>query len=58
MVHNCDPQDGQAAYSPLRLHSNWTVVEGMEFKVGELKLREYFHLLRKFPFISILKMKY
>ena len=47
IVHNCDPLDGQAAYAPLRLHSNWTVTMGMEFKVGELTLDEYIHLLSK-----------
>ena len=45
LVHNCDPSNGQAAYAPLKLHSNWTVVPGLEFKIGELTLKEYVHFL-------------
>ena len=48
MITNCEDHNGQAAYESLKLHSNWTVVPGMEFKVGELTLKEYIHFLRKY----------
>ena len=47
IVHNCDEVNGQAAYTPLRLHSNWTVTPAFSFAVGKLTLREYLHFLSK-----------
>ena len=47
IVHNCDDNNGEAAYAPLRLHSNWTVTPGLEFSIGKLTLSEYIHFLRK-----------
>ena len=52
LVTNCvGPLDSET--TPLRLHSNWTISTGVEFRVGELTLKEYLYLLRKSLFVFI-----
>ena len=52
LVTNCvGPLNSEQ--EPLRLHSNWTISHGIEFRVGEMTFKEYLYLLRKLTLFKL-----
>ena len=47
MFDNDELTTGQASVSEVRYHSNWARADCVKFNVGELRLHQYFKLLRK-----------